>query len=204
MNAAVRTLVVASGNAGKLREIARLIEPLGWQARAQADFGIAGAVETGATFVENALLKARHASKLSGLPAIADDSGLVVEALHGRPGIRSARYAGDAASDDDNIRLLLDELSGIDEPRRGAAFHCVAVYVRDAADAAPLVAEGRWQGRILEAPTGSGGFGYDPVFADARTGKAAASMSGDEKDALSHRGEAFRELRAQLAGVVSQ
>ncbi len=192
-------IVLASGNRGKLAEIRELLAPLGIAARPQSEFAIPEAVEDGTTFVANALIKARHAAGLTGLPAIADDSGLAVDALGGRPGVRSARYAGPEASDDDNVDKLLAELEGVPESRRGAAFHCAAVFVAAADDPAPLIEEGVWRGRILEARRGRGGFGYDPVFFDPRTGASAAELSAAAKNAASHRGKAFRALRDELA-----
>ncbi len=192
-------IVLASGNRGKLAEIRELLAPLGIAARPQSEFAIPEAVEDGTTFVANALIKARHAAGLTGLPAIADDSGLAVDALGGRPGVRSARYAGPEASDDDNVDKLLAELEGIPESRRGAAFHCAAVFVAAVDDPAPLIEEGVWRGRILEARRGRGGFGYDPVFFDPRAGASAAELSAAAKNAASHRGKAFRALRDELA-----
>ncbi len=165
----------------------------------QADFAVTGAAETGNTFTDNALIKARHAARLTGLPAIADDSGLCVDALDGAPGVHSARYAGDDASDDDNIDRLLDALQGAGNAARGAAFHCVAVFVRAADDTMPLIAEGTWRGEILGERKGNRGFGYDPVFFDPRAGKSAAMMSAAEKNARSHRGQAFALLKERLA-----
>lgn len=200
MDVVTRQVVIASGNRGKILEIARLLEPLELKVVPQGDLGIAPAEETGSSFVENAILKARHAARHSGLPALADDSGLAVDALDGRPGVHSARYAGDGATDADNIARLLSELQDVAAADRGAAFHCAAVFVRDAGDAAPLVAEGHWRGRILEAPAGDGGFGYDPVFFDTDAGKASAGMTPEEKNARSHRGQAFNALKDRLAG----
>ncbi|MDZ7645328.1 MAG: RdgB/HAM1 family non-canonical purine NTP pyrophosphatase [Woeseiaceae bacterium] len=194
-----RRIVLASGNAGKLREIGELLAPLGVELVPQGELGIRGAAETGATFLDNALLKARHAAAGSGLPAIGDDSGLAVAALDGAPGVRSARYAGAAAGDAANIDKLLAALRGVPQDRRGAAFHCVAVYVDSEDDPEPLVAEGAWHGRILEARRGEGGFGYDPVFLDVAAGRAAAELAPAEKNARSHRGQALRALREALA-----
>lgn len=189
-------IVMASGNPGKLEEIARLLAPLGVEIVAQKELGVADADETGTTFEENALIKARHASAQTGLAAIADDSGLVVDALDGRPGVWSARYAGSKASDSDNITKLLGELEGADN--RAAAFHCVACYVEPGQDNA-LIARGTWHGAILDAPRGEGGFGYDPVFLDLETGRSAAELERAEKDAKSHRGQALHALVAELA-----
>jgi len=188
------TVVVASDNRGKLAEIRQLLAALALEVRPQSEFGITGALETGSTFRENALLKARHASAGAGLPAIADDSGLEVVALGGRPGVRSARFAGEFATDEENIDRLLAELRELPETRRDAKFRCVAVYVETPDDPAPLIAEGAWHGRILDGRSGRGGFGYDPVFFDPALGKTAAEMNGDEKNSVSHRSQAFREL----------
>ncbi|HZW59449.1 MAG TPA: RdgB/HAM1 family non-canonical purine NTP pyrophosphatase [Woeseiaceae bacterium] len=194
-------VVIASGNAGKLRELRRLLEPLGLLLVPQAELGIEAAAETAATFVDNALIKARHAARGARLPALADDSGLAVDALDGRPGVRSARYAGRQATDADNVARLLAELDGVPGAARSAAFHCAAVFVRHAEDPAPLIAHGHWPGRILEARDGDGGFGYDPVFFDPAAGCSAARMSAAQKNARSHRGQAFRALLPQLAAV---
>ena len=199
MNAANLRVVAATGNRGKLEEIRRLFACLDFALTAQSDLGIASPEETGASFVENALIKARHAASLAGLPAIADDSGLAVAALDGRPGVHSARYAGPRASDAGNVARLLAELEGLTGDERNAAFHCVAVFVASEEDPEPLVAEGVWAGRILEQPRGAGGFGYDPVFCDPAAGKSAAEMTAEEKNAVSHRGRAFRRLAELLA-----
>ena len=159
----------------------------------QGELGVDSVEETGSTFLDNALIKARHAAQSTGLPAIADDSGLAVDALDGRPGVRSARYAGEGATDAENIDKLLQELSGVEAGRRTAAFHCAAVYV-DPADGDVVIAEDSWPGSILEARDGTGGFGYDPVFVDAASGRTSARMTADQKNAVSHRGRAFRKL----------
>lgn len=199
MNATGVRVVAATGNRGKLEEIRRLFAGLDFVLTAQSELGIDSPAETGASFAENALIKARHAASLAGLPAIADDSGLAVAALDGRPGIRSARYAGRQATDAGNIAKLLRELDGLTGDERSASFHCVAVFVASKEDPEPLVAEGVWPGRILEHPRGQGGFGYDPVFYDPAAGKAAAEMTAEEKNAASHRGRAFRRLAELLA-----
>ena len=196
--AGLEKLVLASGNAGKLRELAHLLEPLGIEVASQAEFDVTPPEETGLTFVENALIKAREAARVSGLPALGDDSGLVVEALDGRPGIRSARFAGENASDADNNTLLLTELDDLPMERRAAAFHCCLVLLRDPSDPAPLIAHGIWQGHILEAPRGEGGFGYDPLFQDAEFGAAAAELPLTEKSRISHRGKALAALIKRL------
>ncbi|MFP4561413.1 MAG: RdgB/HAM1 family non-canonical purine NTP pyrophosphatase [Thiohalorhabdus sp.] len=194
----MQEVVVATGNAGKLRELNELLEPLGWRVRAQGDFGVEGAEETGLTFVENALLKARHAARATGLSALADDSGLVVEALGGAPGIYSSRYAGAGATDADNLQKLLDALGDTPEERRGAFFHCALVLLHGAEDPCPIIAEGRWPGRIAREPAGAGGFGYDPVFLVPERGVTAAELEPAEKSRLSHRGRAMQALRRRL------
>lgn len=184
---------MASGNAGKLREISALLKGLGIEVVAQSDLGVADVDETGATFSENSLLKARHAAAETGLAAIADDSGLIVDALDGAPGVYSARYAGPDASDDQNITKLLAALEGTTEQHRGAAFHCVASFVLPDGSP-PLLAEGVWRGSILMARQGDGGFGYDPVFLDPESGRSSAELTNAEKNARSHRGKALRML----------
>ena len=187
-------IILATGNQGKLVEIAQVFSALDVEIIAQAEFGIDSPPETGNTFVANALQKARHAAAQSGLPAMADDSGLVVDALGGRPGIYSARYAGADATDDENVNWLLDELDGVREEDRGAGFHCAAVFVTPDAGTEPLISEAVWRGRILDHRAGTDGFGYDPVFFDPHIGKTGAQMSRAEKNSRSHRGMAFRQL----------
>ena len=201
-NSGARTVVIASGNPGKVAEIRQLLASLPLDVRPQSEFGIAAVAETGDTFRENALIKARHASAVAGLPAIGDDSGLEVAVLGGDPGVRSSRFAGEAATDEENMDKLLEVLSDAPEEGRNANFRCVAVYVESADDSAPLIAEGVWNGRILPERRGGGGFGYDPVFLDPVAGKTAAEMNGDEKNAASHRGQAFRALSMLLADLV--
>ncbi len=184
-------IVMASGNKGKLKEIASLLEHLDITVVPQSDYGVEDADETGTTFEENAVIKARHAAAATGLPAIADDSGLTVDALAGRPGVYSARYSGEGATDESNIDKLLGELDGVDE--RAAAFRCVACYV-ESEDAEPVFGKGEWRGEILHARRGDGGFGYDPVFLDPASGMASAELSADDKNARSHRGQALRAL----------
>ena len=191
-------LVVATANEGKLAELARILAACGYKCLPQSAFGIEPAPETGATFEENALQKAEQAARAAGLPAVADDSGLEVDALGGKPGVRSARYAGEGAGDRANIEKLLSELAGVPQGRRGARFRCVAAFV-EPGGGAPLVARGEWRGRILATPRGTGGFGYDPVFYDPLRGRTAAELSAAEKDEASHRGRAFRELAGLLA-----
>ncbi len=193
-------LILASGNAGKLAELRRLLEPLGIDLESQAALGIAPAAETRSTFVENALDKARHASRESGLPALADDSGLVVPMLGGAPGIRSARYAGDDADDDANNAKLIAALGDAREP--AAHFYCALVLLRHPEDPAPLVATGRWDGRILGEPRGDGGFGYDPLFLVPGAGCTAAELPAAEKNRLSHRGQAMAMLLESLRAEV--
>lgn len=191
-------VVLATGNAGKQREFAALLAPLGIELVLQAALGIAPAEETGTTFEANALLKARHAAAQARLPALADDSGLEVDALGGRPGVYSARYAGLAASDQDNNALLARELAGVPEPQRTARYRCVLALVKSADDPAPLLAEGSWEGHIALAPAGSGGFGYDPWFIPEGRALSSAQLAPELKNALSHRGKALRTLVARL------
>jgi XTP/dITP diphosphohydrolase len=190
-------VVLATGNPGKAREIQALLGP-GWDVVLQSALGVAPVEETGATFLDNALLKARHAAAFTGLPAIADDSGLEVDALGGAPGVRSARFAGEGASDADNVDLLLAELAGVPAAARAARFRCVMVYVSTADDPEPVVAEGTWAGRIAGRARGLGGFGYDPVFEDDTDGRTAAELPPEIKNDRSHRGAACRRLRARL------
>jgi XTP/dITP diphosphohydrolase len=191
-------LVLASDNQGKLVELNQRLRGLPVQAVAQTEFGIQSAAETGLTFIENALLKARHACQHSQLPALADDSGLEVPALDGRPGIYSARFAGPDATDADNIRLLLEQMRHLTASQRHARFYCALVYLRHAQDPTPIICLGSWQGEILQTPRGMGGFGYDPVFYDPKLGKTAAELPADLKNQLSHRGQAMAKLIAQL------
>ena len=191
-------VVLATGNAGKQREFAALLAPLGLELVLQSALGIVPAEETGATFEANALLKARHAAAQAGLPALADDSGLEVDALQGRPGVYSARYAGRSANDDDNNALLVRELAGVPEARRTARYRCVLALVRSGDDPAPLIAEGSWEGRIAQAPAGTGGFGYDPWFLPEGHAVTSAQLAPEVKNALSHRGKALRALVARL------
>jgi XTP/dITP diphosphohydrolase len=199
----VERLVLATGNAGKVREIGALLAPLGMEIVSQATFGLDSADETGATFIENAILKARHAAAASGLAAIADDSGLVVDALDGDPGIRSARYAGDGG-DAANVRKLLEALDGVPQERRRARFVCVAVRLRHANDPLPLVCEGHWEGTIALAPRGESGFGYDPVFIPLGDSRTAAEFPPEEKNRLSHRGQAVTALLGRLRAEGSE
>ncbi|GAB3730904.1 RdgB/HAM1 family non-canonical purine NTP pyrophosphatase [Luteimonas pelagia] len=198
MNAPIDRLVLASGNAGKLAELRALLDGSGIEVVPQGDLGIGDIEETGLSFVENALLKARHAARESGLPALADDSGLCVDALGGAPGLYSARYAGahgDAAA---NIDKLLAALSDVPEAGRGARFVCALALLRHPGDPHPLIAEGCWEGRILRAPRGDGGFGYDPVFLDPASRRSAAELAPEAKHRASHRGQALAQLRRRL------
>jgi XTP/dITP diphosphohydrolase len=192
-------LVLASSNRGKLAELAELLSPSGYELVAQSGLGIDDVEETGATFIENALLKARHATRISGLPALADDSGLVVDALNGEPGLRSARFAGEHGDDDANNALLLARLRGHHPEQRSAHFYCVLVLLRHPGDPQPLVAEGSWPGRILEAPRGSNGFGYDPLFLPDGLDVSSAELDPAVKNRLSHRARALARLRERLA-----
>ena len=191
-------LVLASSNPGKLAELRARLEPAGLRVVPQDAFGVEPPEETGLTFVENALIKARAACAATGLPALADDSGIVVDALEGAPGVRSARYAGPGASDGDNVARLLEALRGVAPAERGAVFVCAIVWLRHACDPCPIVCEGVWEGRVLDAPRGGGGFGYDPVFFLDALGRTAAELSRAEKNAVSHRGQALAQLLERL------
>ena len=207
-------LVVASGNAGKLAEFGQLFAGTGHELHVQSEFGVRDVDETGLTFVENAILKARHAARATGLAALGDDSGLCVDALGGAPGLYSARYAGSRADahaasplearrarDAANLDKLLDALDGVPDARRGARFYCALVLLRHADDPQPLIAEGVWEGRVLHAPRGDGGFGYDPVFLDPDSGLSAAELEPARKNAISHRARALSALRAKLQAL---
>ena len=194
----IHKLVIASGNPGKLAEFDDMLGPRGFDVRPQSEFNVEQPSETGTTFVENALIKARTAAETSGHAALGDDSGLVVRALKGRPGIYSSRFAGGGASDDDNIDKLIQELEGLPEARRGAYFYCCLVLLRHADDPAPLIATGRWHGYILESRRGERGFGYDPIFHDLDRGVTAAELAAGEKNRVSHRGRAMEALIKML------
>jgi XTP/dITP diphosphohydrolase len=194
----VQRVVLASGNAGKLRELHALLAPLGLDVVAQSEFDISSVEETGLSFVENAILKARHAARVTGLPAIADDSGIMVDALGGAPGIYSARYAGEGASDAENLDLLLENLRDVPDTKRGARFVCLAVYMRHADDPCPIVCEGIWPGRITHAPRGEDGFGYDPIFHVEDCGCTSAELEPARKNAISHRALAMGALVDRL------
>ena len=192
-------LVLASSNHGKLAELRGLLSGNGIELIAQSELGVEDADETGTTFVENALLKARHASRITGLPALADDSGICVDVLDGAPGLYSARYAGEHGNASRNIDKLLDVLDGVPDERRTAHFYCVLVLLRHADDPQPLIVEGQWNGRILLERRGNGGHGYDPVFFDPIHGQSAAEMDLDFKNGISHRGKALTALKKRLA-----
>jgi len=193
-------VVLASGNAGKVREFNQLLAGAHIEVVPQSSFGVPEAEETGLTFVENAILKARNAARHTGLPAVADDSGIEVDALNGAPGIYSARYAGPGASDEENLYKLLAALEGLPDERRGARFQCVIAYLRHAEDPTPLICQGTWEGWILAAPRGANGFGYDPVFYVPDEGVSSAELAPETKNRLSHRGQALRKLLQGLEG----
>ncbi|MBV1788383.1 RdgB/HAM1 family non-canonical purine NTP pyrophosphatase [Marinobacterium sp. D7] len=197
-------IVLASGNRGKLNEFNQILAPLQVSVVPQSDFAVREAEETGLSFVENAILKARHACQVTGLPALADDSGLEVDALRGAPGIYSARYAGEGASDEENNRKLITALANIPDAERSARFQCVLVFMRHAEDPTPLVCQGSWEGFILHEPRGQNGFGYDPLFLVPERNCASAELSPEEKHALSHRGKAVQQLIASIAPYLSR
>lgn len=191
-----KTLVLATGNQGKVNELAQMLSPLAINVVPQSDFNVPEVPETGTTFVENAIIKARHAAKITGLPAIADDSGLEVDGLNGAPGVYSARYAGEHASDQDNIDKLLVELA--DNPNRSARFWCVLVLMRHADDPTPLICSASWEGQITQSQDGQGGFGYDPVFYVPDLNCTSAQLTKQQKNAVSHRGTALKQLLSEL------
>ncbi|WP_445494914.1 XTP/dITP diphosphatase [Photorhabdus sp. SF281] len=190
----MQKVVLATGNPGKVRELAQLLADFGLDIIAQTELGVNSAEETGLTFIENAILKARHAAQITSLPAIADDSGLSVDILGGAPGIYSARYAGEDTTDQQNLAKLLDTMKDIPDDQRQAQFNCVLVYMRHAEDPTPLVFHGRWPGIIAHKPAGNGGFGYDPIFYIPELGCTAAELSGEQKNAVSHRGQALKMM----------
>ncbi|PXF33093.1 nucleoside-triphosphate diphosphatase [Pokkaliibacter plantistimulans] len=190
----MKQIVLASGNKGKLHEFNELLGGLDFEVIPQSAFSVPDADETGLSFVENAILKARHAARLTGLPALADDSGLEVDALKGAPGIYSARFAGVGASDDDNCELLLERLRHTPEDERSARFQCVLVFMRHETDPTPLICQGSWEGRVLFEARGEGGFGYDPLFWVPDQQCSAAELSAELKNRLSHRGKALQQL----------
>ena len=194
----MKRLVLASGNPGKLKELSVILADLGFELHPQSEFDVPEVAETGTTFVENAIIKARHAAKLTGLPALADDSGIEVDALNGAPGVYSARFSGPGASDADNNALLVDKLSDVDSRQRSARYRAVIVLMRHAADPSPIICEGSWEGIIQLEPAGDGGFGYDPYFFLPDRGCTSAQLSAAEKNRLSHRGKALAELKRKL------
>jgi XTP/dITP diphosphohydrolase len=193
-------IVLASNNAGKVREINQLLASEQITVVAQKEFNIPDAIEDGLSFVENAIKKARHASSLSGLPAIADDSGIEVDALNGAPGIYSARFAGPGATDEANLQKLLTHLRDLPDAQRGARFQCLMVYMRHAEDPTPIICQGTWEGRILHEPRGENGFGYDPVFYVPTHDCSSAELAAEVKNSLSHRGQALQKLLQALSG----
>lgn len=195
----LKKVVLASSNQGKLREFQQLLAQCGFEVLPQSAFEVPDVEETGLSFVENALLKARNACQHTGLPAIADDSGLEVDALNGAPGIYSARYAGPQCSDEDNNRKLLQALASVPPARRTARFQCLLVFLRHANDPVPLICQGSWNGRILDNPAGENGFGYDPLFFVEQTGCTSAQLPPDQKNRLSHRGQAMAKLLDALS-----
>lgn len=195
--------VLASNNAGKIGEFNQLLAPWGIEVSAQKELGVDSPDETAVTFVENALIKARHAARISGLPALADDSGLAVDALGGAPGVYSARYAGEPADDASNNRKLLEALATMPDAKRTAQFHCVLVLLRSPDDPTPLICHGQWPGRIAREAAGAGGFGYDPLFIVPEEGCTAAELPAERKNRLSHRGRAMIDLRERLGDAVA-
>lgn len=195
----MKKLILASGNPGKLRELSSLLEPLEFQLHPQSDFDVPEVPETGTTFVENAIIKARNAAQHTGLPAVADDSGIEVDALDGSPGVYSARFSGVDATDDANNALLVEKLRDIPSGQRTARYRAVIVYMRHAGDPSPIICEGSWEGLIRLEPQGEGGFGYDPYFYLPDLGCTSAELSAEDKNRLSHRGQALRQLLKSLA-----
>lgn len=193
------TVVLATGNQGKVNELSNLLSTHGISVLPQSHFTVPEVAETGTTFVENAIIKARHAAKITGLPAIADDSGLEVDALHGAPGVYSARYAGENATDEDNMNKLLSAISSIPTEQRSARFHCVLVYMQHENDPTPIICHGVWEGSIISEKLGKQGFGYDPIFWQEAHQMTSAQLSRDVKNTLSHRGKALALLVKALA-----
>jgi len=199
--------VLASNNAGKLREFSELLAPMKINIKPQREFDVEDAVEDGLSFIENAIIKARHASKITGLPALSDDSGLEIDALNGAPGIYSARYAsmnGGEKSDLANLEKALEDLKGVPTNKRTARFHCILAFMRHAEDPTPIIIQGTWEGTLLEAPRGVNGFGYDPIFWVDSHQCSSAELSKDAKNKLSHRGQAVREFKARMQHLLSQ
>lgn len=195
----MKRLVLASGNPGKLRELSHILADLGYELHAQSEFDVSEVAETGTTFVENAIIKARHAAAHTGLPALADDSGIEVDALDGAPGVYSARFSGACADDAANNALLVEKLREVPPEQRSARYRAVIVLMRHAADPSPLICEGSWEGMIQLQPAGDGGFGYDPHFYLPELDCTSAQLSADEKNRLSHRGQALAELKRRLS-----
>ncbi len=195
-----KQLVLASNNPGKLKEFQQLLDQCGYRVLPQSDFKVADAEETGLSFVENAIIKARHASKLSDLPALADDSGLEVDALKGAPGIYSARFSGPDATDARNNQQLLEQLAEVPEEKRSARFQCVLAFMRHPLDPTPIICQGSWEGKILQAADGNNGFGYDPLFFVPELGCSSAALSKQKKNEISHRGRAIAQLLTRLKG----
>ena len=194
----MKKIVLASNNKGKVHELGKMLSSLDMEVHPQSEFNVDEVEETGLTFVENAILKARHAAKVSGLPAIADDSGLEVDTLNGAPGIYSARYAGTGATDEQNLQKLLADLKDIPDEQRTARFQCLLVYLRHADDPTPLICQGTWEGLITREPMGDNGFGYDPVFYVPTHNCTSAQLTPEQKNQLSHRGQALNKLLAKL------
>ena len=198
----ISKIVLASGNKGKLKEFNQVLGDLGVDVLPQSEFSVDDADETGLSFIENAILKARHAAAATGLPALADDSGLEVDALNGAPGIYSARFSGAGATDSKNNAYLLEKLSGLPADQRSARFRCVLVFMRHANDPTPLICQGSWEGQILEESQGDNGFGYDPLFWIPELEKTSAQLPAEEKNKLSHRGQAVTQLKASIAAYL--
>lgn len=196
-------IVLASGNAKKLAEFQQLLAPAGWDVLPQREFDVPPVAETGLTFVENAILKARNACRSTGLPALADDSGIEVDYLQGAPGIYSARFSGEDATDARNNARLMEKMAGVAEAERGCRYQALLVFMRHANDPTPLICQGTWEGRLLEAPRGDNGFGYDPYFFVPELGKTAAELDAATKNRLSHRGKALNGLREKIALLLS-
>lgn len=195
----MQKLVIASGNKGKLRELAALLEPLDYEVHTQSEFNVPDVEETGTTFVENAIIKARNAAQHTGLPAVADDSGIEVDALDGAPGVYSARFSAPDATDENNNALLVEKLRDVPEHLRTARYRAVIVFMSHAGDPSPIICEGSWEGQIRLAPKGEGGFGYDPYFYVPTHDCHSAELSADEKNAISHRGKALKQLVEKLS-----
>lgn len=196
------TIVLATGNKGKVKELAELLAEQHMTVKPQSEYNVPDVAETGTTFVENAIIKARHAAKITGLPAIADDSGLEVDALNGAPGVYSARYAGEDATDQDNNKKLISALENIPEEKRTARFHCVLVFMKHENDPTPIICHGKWEGSIMTSPQGEQGFGYDPLFWQESLNMTAAQLPRDIKNKISHRGQALKLLTAELGKAI--